>query len=175
MNEDNLEAPPTTLDPNQLVFDDEDEESNNVGGEEVEPEEPTTTLGPLLETATNPVTFFQGNGIRRPRPDTKTFLNKIGIPSRRSQKEIKQVPRANITPAPYKYHHHQSQRARFISKSLAGWNRSNKKVNESSQVTSGSNLSVSIIANTGPTRIALGPRLKFTRSQSHNYRGAGSN
>ncbi|ODM99279.1 Perlucin [Orchesella cincta] len=155
----------TTVDPNKIVFDDEE---NNVGGEIEDIVEDVVIKDTTTEPGVTEPMFFQGNGIRQ--PDTKSFLTTIGIPvnkgsswrrsSRSNESQDREISQTQ-TPTTLKQMF-QYQR----SKSAVSWasrNKNSKNINNSSNAGSrrSRSSSVSVIANTGPAKIALGPRLKF--------------
>lgn len=167
----------TTIDPNKIVFDDEE---NNVGGEvediveDVVLKDATTTEIGITDAQTEPM-FFQGNGIRR--PDTNSFFTEIGIPTKRSSsststratkrsdelvqdndREASQTQPPTTLKQMFNF-----QRGKANRKPIS-WAALRNRKSEQQQL---QGRSVSVTASTGPAKIALGPRLKFrTKSAS---------
>ncbi len=166
------------IDPNKIVFDDEE---NNVGGEvddiveDVVLKDATTTEVGVTDAQTEPM-FFQGNGIRR--PDTNSFFTEIGIPTKRSssststsvpnrsdelvqdnEREASQTQMPTTLKQMFNF-----QRSKANRKPISWAALRNRKSEQQQQL---QGRSVSVTASTGPAKIALGPRLKFrTKSAS---------
>ncbi|CAL8070437.1 unnamed protein product [Orchesella dallaii] len=161
----------TTVDPNKIVFDDEE---NNVASEIEDIVEDVVIRDATTEPGVTEPMFFQGNGIRQ--PDTKSFLSTIGIPVSKTSKSSTRSSRSNEskdretsqtqTPSTLKqmFQYHRS-------KSAVSWasknNNGGTKTNGGSRRSRSS--SVSVIANTGPAKIALGPRLKFRTKAAFSH------
>lgn len=168
----------TTIDPNKIVFDDEE---NNVGGEvddiveDVVLKDATTTEVGVTDAQTEPM-FFQGNGIRR--PDTTSFFTEIGIPTKRSSGSTTSSTTKRSDELVQDNDHEASQtqmpttlkqmfnfqRSKANRKPISWAALRNRKSEQQQQL---QGRSVSVTASTGPAKIALGPRLKFrTKSAS---------
>lgn len=168
----------TTIDPNKIVFDDEE---NNVGGEvddiveDVVLKDATTTEVGVTDAQTEPM-FFQGNGIRR--PDTNSFFTEIGIPTKRSSGSTTSSTTKRSDELVQDNDHEASQtqmpttlkqmfnfqRSKANRKPISWAALRNRKSEQQQQL---QGRSVSVTASTGPAKIALGPRLKFrTKSAS---------